>query len=52
MSYLLREAGIRVNPSSTAVERLWNVFGDNLPAKRRSMKDTNLGELGYTRMIS
>ena len=48
MSYLLREAGIRVNPSSTAVDRLWNMFGDGLPAKRRSMKGTNLAELGYT----
>ena len=46
MSYLVREAGIRVNPSSTAVDRLWNVFGDDLPAKRRSIKDTNLAELG------
>jgi hypothetical protein len=37
---LLRQVGIRVmstDPSSTAVERLWNSFGDNLTAKRRSL---------------
>ena len=50
---LQREAGIRVmsaKPSATAVERLWHVFGDNLTAKRRSMKDSTLAELVYERM--
>jgi hypothetical protein len=45
---LLREAAIRVmsaKPSSTAVERLWNAFGDNLTAKRRSMKNKTLRSL-------
>jgi hypothetical protein len=50
---LLREAAIRVmsaKPSSTAVERLWNAFGDNLTAKRRSMKNSTLSELVYAKM--
>jgi hypothetical protein len=45
---LLREAAIRVmsaKPSSTAVERLWNSFEDNLTAKRRSMKNETLAML-------
>lgn len=53
MNCLLREAGIRAmsaQPSSTAVERLWNVFGDNLTAKRRCLKNSSLGQLMYARM--
>jgi hypothetical protein len=50
---LLREVGIRVlsaKPSSTAVERLWNSFGDNLTAKRRSMLSDTLQLLVYAKM--
>jgi hypothetical protein len=50
---LLREAGIRVmsaKPSSTTVERLWNAFGDNLTAKRRSMKNETLATVVYAKM--
>lgn len=50
---LLREAGIRVmsaKPSSTAVERLWNAFGDNLTAKRRSLKNETLATVVYAKM--
>jgi hypothetical protein len=50
---LLREAGIRAmsaKPSSAAVERLWNAFGDNLTAKRRSFKNTTLAEVVYVKM--
>jgi hypothetical protein len=32
------------------VERLWNAFGDNLTAKRRSMGNGRLAELVYCRM--
>jgi hypothetical protein len=42
---LLREAAIRAmsaKPSSSAVERLWNGFGDTLTAKRRSFKNNTL----------
>jgi hypothetical protein len=49
----LREVGLRVfsaKPSSTPVERLWNAFGDNLTAKRRSMGSGRLAELVYCRM--
>ena len=51
--YMLREAAMRVlsaKPSSTAVERLWNAFGDNLTAKRRSMKNSTLATLVYAKM--
>jgi hypothetical protein len=37
-------------PSSTAVERLWNSFGDNLTAKRRSILNETLQMLVYTKM--
>jgi hypothetical protein len=50
---LLREAGIRAmsaKPSSAAVERLWNAFGDNLTAKRRSLKNSTLAEVVYVKM--
>jgi hypothetical protein len=50
---LLREAAIRVmsaKPSSTAVERLWNSFGDNLTAKRRSFKNQTLATVVYAKM--
>ena len=50
---MLREAGIRVmsaKPSSTAVERLWNAFGDNLTGKRRSMKNSSMAEMVYAKM--
>jgi hypothetical protein len=50
---LLREAGTRVmsaKPSSTAVERLWNAFGDNLTAKRRSMKNETLATVVHAKM--
>jgi hypothetical protein len=49
----LREVGIRAlsaKPSSTAVERLWNAFGDNLTAKRRSLKNSTLAQLVYAKM--
>jgi hypothetical protein len=32
------------------VERLWNVFGDNLTAKRRSVENKNLCKLVYVTM--
>jgi hypothetical protein len=50
---LLREAAIRVMSaklSSTAVERLWNGFGDNLTAKRRSFKNNTLATVVYAKM--
>jgi hypothetical protein len=50
---LLRQVDIRVmstDPSSTAVERLWNSFGDNLTAKRRSLLDDTLNVFLYTKM--
>ncbi len=50
---LLREVGIRAmsaKPSSAAVERLWNAFGDNLTSKRRSLKNTTLAEVVYVKM--
>jgi hypothetical protein len=50
---LLRQVGIRVmsaKPSSTAVERLWNSFGDNLTAKRRSLLNETLQMFVYTKM--
>jgi hypothetical protein len=50
---LLREAGIRAmsaKPSSTAVERLWNAFVDNLTAKRRLMKNETLATVVYAKM--
>jgi hypothetical protein len=50
---LLREAAVRVmsaKPSSTAVERLWNSSGDNLTAKRRSMKNSTLATIVYAKM--
>jgi hypothetical protein len=53
VSCLLREVGIRAlsaKPSSTAVERLWNAFGDNLTAKRRSLKNSTLAQLVYAKM--
>ena len=37
-------------PSSTPVERLWNVFGDNLTSKRRCMSRGMLANLVYARM--
>ena len=37
-------------PSSTAVERLWNSFGDNLTAKRRSLLNETLQMLVYTKL--
>jgi hypothetical protein len=37
-------------PSSTAVERLWNSFGDNLTAKMRSILNETLQMLVYTKM--
>jgi hypothetical protein len=49
----LRAAGLRVfsaKPSSASVELLWNVFGDNLTAKRRSMGNGRLAELVYCHM--
>jgi hypothetical protein len=39
-----------LKPCSTPVEGLWNVFGVNLTAKRRSMKKGMLAELVYARM--
>jgi hypothetical protein len=50
---LLSEVSIRVmlaKPSSTAVERLWNVFDDNLTANRRFMKNTTLPTLVYVKV--
>jgi hypothetical protein len=49
----LRAVGLRLfsaKPSSTPVERLWNAFGDNLTAKRRSMSSGRLAELVFCRM--
>jgi hypothetical protein len=37
-------------PSSTAVERLWNGFGKNLTAKRRSFKNSTLATVVYAKM--
>jgi hypothetical protein len=37
-------------PSSTAVEQLWNAFGDNLTAKRRSLKNETLATVVYAKM--
>jgi hypothetical protein len=50
---LLMEAAIRVmsaNRSSTAVERLWIGFGDNLTAKRGSFKNNTLATVVYAKM--
>ena len=50
---LLRTAALRVftcKPSSTPVERLWNVFGDNLTSKRRCISKGMLANLVYARM--
>jgi hypothetical protein len=50
---LLRQVGIRVmyaKPSSTAVKCLWNSFGDNLTAKRRSLLNETLQIFVYTKM--
>jgi hypothetical protein len=50
---MLREAAIRVmsaKPSSTAVERLWNGFGDNLTAKRLPFKNNTLATVVYAKM--
>jgi hypothetical protein len=38
------------DPSSTAVERLWNSFGDNLTAKRRSLLNDTLNTFLYTKL--
>jgi hypothetical protein len=37
-------------PSSTAEEPLWNAFGDNLTAKRRSMETEKLATIVYAKM--
>jgi hypothetical protein len=37
-------------PSSTAVERLWNGFGDHLKAKRRSFQNNTLASVLYAKM--
>jgi hypothetical protein len=50
---LVRDAGYCVmsaKPSSTAVERLWHAFGDNLSAKRCSMKNETLATVVYAQM--
>jgi hypothetical protein len=50
---ILRQVAIRVlcsKPTSIAMERLWNVFGDNLTAKRRSGENKNLCKLVYMKM--
>jgi hypothetical protein len=50
---LLREVAIRLmsaKPSSTAVEKLWNGFGDNLRAKRRSFKNSTPATVVYAKM--
>jgi hypothetical protein len=50
---LLREAAIRAmsaKPSITAVERLWNGFGDNLTVKRRSFKNDTVATVVYAKM--
>jgi hypothetical protein len=49
---LSREAAIRVmsaESSFTAVERLWNGFGDNLTYKRRSFKNNTLATVVYAK---
>jgi hypothetical protein len=50
---VVRRAANRVfscKPTSTPVERLWNVFGENLTVKRRSIGKGMLAELVYARM--
>jgi hypothetical protein len=50
---LLRQVGIRVmstKPSSRAVERLWNSFGDNLTAKRSFLLNDTLQMFVNTKM--
>jgi hypothetical protein len=50
---ILRKVAIRVlcsQPTSIAVERLWDVFGDNLTTKRRSVESKNLCKLVYVKM--
>jgi hypothetical protein len=44
----LRLFGIK--PTSTAVERVWNVVGDNLSSKRRCMHKGRLAKLVHARM--
>jgi hypothetical protein len=37
-------------PSSTAVKRVWNGFGNNLTAKRRSFKKSTLATVVHAKM--
>jgi hypothetical protein len=50
---VVRRLALRVlcgKPSSIAVERLWNAFGDNLTKKRRSVLNENLCQVVYVKM--
>jgi hypothetical protein len=49
---LFRETAFRVMSAkpSTAVERLWNGFGDHLTAKRRSFQNNTLASVVYAKM--
>jgi hypothetical protein len=37
-------------PQDAVVERLWNGFGDNLTANRRSFKDNTLATVVFAKM--
>lgn len=50
---ILRKLALRVlggKPTSIAVERLWNAFGDNLTKKRRSVENETLCKMVFVKM--